>query len=203
MAVASLNTAFDLKDIFKQVHGYVPAHIDSLPNSISLGQSNAQITPVTKKTTNLYGQPLWGSSDLLGHEVFCPVTIEVDGKDYVFPFAVIGISRTKTVVMTEMSELNGSVKEVIGNKDYDITIKGFVIGDYDQFPDDKLKMLNDIFEQNQTVRLKSAFSDIFLHKNDKVLILKMDIPEKPKVIGVRDFALQMVSDGVFNLYVNE
>jgi hypothetical protein len=201
MSLATLDTAFNIVDLFEQVHGYRPAYVAGLPDNPP-ALPPAQVQPATKKTVNLYGETLYGQADMIGREVFCPITIEVDGTDYNFPFAVIGIDRTKTVVETQMTELNGSVKEIIGNNDFEISIKGFVIGDYDQFPDDKIKMLNDVFEWNQTVRLKSAFSDIFLHSNDYVLIKKLSIPEKPKVIGVRDFAFSAVSDGIFNLYIS-
>lgn len=137
---------------------------------------------------------------MIGREVFCPVTIEVDGKDYVFPFCVIGFKRTKTIIETEMTELNDTVDEIIGNKPWEISIKGFVIGQYDQFPDDQLQILDTIFEFNQTCRLKSAVSDIFLHSNDNILIRSLEIPEKPKVIGVRDFQFTAKSSGIFTLY---
>lgn len=201
MSAPKLNTAINVAEIFNQVYGYTPAKVAGLPTGTNM-LPDAQIQPITQKTENIYGEPLYSQSDLMGRQVFCPVTIEFNGVDYEFPFCVIGITRSKTVVMTEMTELNGTVKEIISNKDFDIDIKGFLIGDYDQFPDDKLQMLNNVFEYNQTVRLKSAFSDIFLHANDNVLILKMDVPPKPKVIGVRDFSLTMVSDGIFTLYVS-
>ena len=199
MAVATLNTVFDLKDLFTSIFGYTPAHVPSMPDAGPSGDL-PQIGAATIKTESIYGEPLYGSADMLGYEVFCPVTIEVDGVDFDFPYTVVGIRRSKTIIETEMTELNGSVKEIIGNRDFDITIKGFLIGQYGQFPDDKLKMLNDVFEYNQTVRLKSAYSDIFLHSNDYVVIKELQIPEKPKVIGVRDFSFQMVSDNIFTLY---
>jgi hypothetical protein len=197
--VASLNTVFNIRDLFNKVHGYNPAVVPGLPDTLEAAQL-AQIPNNNRKTVNIYGQPLYGQADMMGHEVFCPVTIEVDGVDFQFPYTVVGISRSKTVKLTDMTELNGSVKEIIGNSDFDITIKGFLIGQFEQFPDDKLKMLNDVSEYNQTVRLKSAYTDIFLHANDYVLLTNMQIPEKPKVIGVRDFSLKALSDGIFTLY---
>jgi hypothetical protein len=199
MSIVSLNTAFDLKELFEQIHGYRPASIGAMPDGSPVSDL-PQIGANVRKTENMYGQSLYGSADTMGYEVFCPVTIEVDGIDYDFPYTVVGVKRTKTVIETEMTELNGSVKEIIGNRDFDISIKGFLIGQYNQFPDDKLKMLNDVFEFNQAVRLKCAYTDIFLHSNDYVVIKDFQLPEKPKVIGVRDFSLQMVSDSIFTLY---
>ena len=199
MAVATLNTVYNLKDLFNTIFGYKPAHVPGFPDTVPPADL-PQIGAAARKTENIFGQPLYGTDEMMGYEVFCPVTIEVDGKDYYFPYTVVGIRRSKTIVETEMTELNGSVKEIIGNRDFDITIKGFLMGQYGQFPDDKLSMLNTVFEFNQAVRLKSAYTDIFLHSNDYVVIRDLQLPEKAKVIGVRDFSLQMVSDGIFTLY---
>ncbi|QEM13483.1 DUF6046 domain-containing protein [Mucilaginibacter rubeus] len=201
MAIATLNTAFDLKELFEQVHGYKPAKIAGLPDTIQPAEL-PQIGANARKTTNLYGQALYGAADTLGYEVFCPVTIEVDGVDYVFPYTVVGIRRAKTIVEEFMTELDGDINEIVGNRPYEITIKGFLIGINNQFPDDQIKMLNDVFVYNKPVRLKSAYTDIFLHDSDYVLIKDMQLPEKPKVIGVRDFTLAMKSDTIFTLYVD-
>lgn len=198
-AAVSLNTVFDIRELFAKVHGYKPAVIPGLPDTFASGEL-AQIPANNRKTVNLYGQPLYSQADLMGNEVFSPVTIEVDGVDYQFPYTVVGIRRSKIVVSTDMTELGGSVKEIIGNRDFEITIKGFLIGQLEQFPDDEIKALNEAFAFNQVVRLKSAYTDIFLHDNDYVLITDIQLPEKPKVIGVRDFSLQMSSDSIFTLY---
>jgi hypothetical protein len=203
MSAANLNTAFDLAELFNQVHGYKPAYVAGLPAASAAGP--AVVVPSTlKKITNIYGQPLYGQADMMGHEVFCPIVIEgvKNGKvkSYNYPYAVIGIDRIKTIVETQMTEINGTVKEIISNGDYQITIKGFLLGQYEQFPDKELTDLRELFDQNQSVRLQSAFSDLFLHGNDRVVLTKLSVPEKPKVIGVRDFSLTAVSDIVFTLY---
>lgn len=204
MSIKNTNTVFDLADIFSQVHGYRPAYVAGLPVS-SPGMPQAIVPSSIKKVTNMHGIPLYGQSDLIGREVFCPLTfLGVDAygkpKDYNFPYAVIGFCRTKTIISTEMTELNGSVDEVISNRDWEISIKGFLIGQFEQFPDTELKELNDLFEFNHTCRLQSAVSDIFLHTNDTILIKRIDIPEKPRVVGVRDFSIQAKSSSIFTLY---
>lgn len=198
------NTVFDIADIFQQLYGYKPAHVPGMPNSFPT-QSPATVQSIYKKTTNMYGTPLYSQSDLMGREVFCPITIggfDLFGKpkDYLFPFAVMGFSRTKTIVSTEMTETGGEVDEIISNRSWQISIKGFIIGEYEQFPDEGLKMLNDVFAHNNTVRLMSAISDIFLYDNDSILLTELEIPAKPKVIGVRDFQFKAKSSNIFTLY---
>jgi len=203
MSIKSVNTVFNIADLFKQVHGYVPAHLDTLyPDTIS-DQPLANLPAITKKTVTKLGMPIFGSADMMGREVFCPITIVSNGEKFKFPYAVASISRSKIIVSTPMTEIGGSVHEVISNDDYQITIKGFLIGQYEQFPDEELINLRRLFDRNEAVRLQSALTDLFLHDNDHVILTRLDIPAKPKVIGVRDFELQMVSDNIFTLYVNE
>lgn len=199
MIKPTLNTAINIAELYKEFFGQKPVIIPGISND---GETDpaAQIQPAYQKNTNLYGEPLYGQSDLLGQEVFCPVTIEVDGVDYFFPHVVVGIDRVKTVISTDMTEIGGSVHEVISNRDFEISIRGFLIGQYEQFPDEDLKRLNDAFTYNNKVRLKSALTDIFLHANDYVLITRMSVPPKPGVVGVRDFSLQLLSDSIFTLY---
>jgi len=193
----------DIADLFLQVYGYVPAHIGALPNQGTTLPA-AVVQPYAKKTVTAQGIALYGQADLLGHEVFCPITITgmVNGVSQVLnlPYAVMGFSRTKTIVETDMTELNGSIDEIISNKDFEISIKGFLIGQYEQFPDVELAALNAMCAVNATVQLQSALSDIFLQSNTNILIRKMDVPEKPKVIGVRDFTIQAKSSAIFTLY---
>ncbi|WP_295669510.1 DUF6046 domain-containing protein, partial [uncultured Mucilaginibacter sp.] len=173
-----------------------------LPNTGS-GLPAAFVSPYIKSTT-AQGLPLYGQADLLGNEVFCPITITgvVNGvtKDLKLPYAVIGMKRVKVIIETEMTELNGSVDEIISNKDFEIDIKGFLIGQYEQFPDTDLAALEEMCAVNNTVQLKSTYSDIFLKSNLNILIKEMVVPAKPKVIGVRDFSILAKSSSIFTLY---
>lgn len=197
MSAVNLNNVLNLADLFREVHGYTPAKIAGMPTTIDLGPQ-AQVQPVTRKTENLYGQPYY-QKDMLGQEVFCPMTIDVDGKDYFFPYTVMGFSRALVTVETEMTELGGSIDEIISLSDFAITMRGFLMGQYGQFPDDEITMLNDVMEAAKVVRLKSAYSDLYLRRNDNILIKKMDAPETTGVIGVRPFALQAKSSNIFTL----
>ncbi|WPU98381.1 DUF6046 domain-containing protein [Mucilaginibacter sp. cycad4] len=197
------DTIFDIEAIFKQLYGYKPGLIPDLPPSP--GERPFSISPAADNSyraqKNHYGNALYGGQDTIGHEVFCPLTIQAGDKEYFLPYTVIGFEREKNIKETEMSEAGGTAKEIISMKDWNISVKGFVIGDLERFPGKELDDLKTLFEARGIVRLKSAYSDIFLAGNDSVLIYKLSIPEKPKVVGVRDFAMQLKSDSIFKLTI--
>jgi hypothetical protein len=192
------DTVFDIAAIFKQLYGYKPAHIPDLPPAPA--EPSFSISPRTD--TNIYGNALYGGQDTIGREVFCPLTIMVGQIEYFFPYTVIGFEREKTIKETEMTEAGGAAKQIISMKDWSISVKGFVIGYQEQLPGDELQALKYVFESKEEVRLKSAYSDLFLSANDRVLIYKLSIPEKPRVIGVRDFAMEMKSDSILTLMID-
>ena len=105
-----------------------------------------------------------------------------------------------------MVERGGSVIEEIGLGPWEIEIKGFLIDGNNEFPDDQLISLYQLYVANQvtntivTVQLKCAISDIFLGANPNVVITEIEIPPKAKVIGVRDFSMKMIQDSILVLY---
>ncbi|MFS2189813.1 DUF6046 domain-containing protein [Mucilaginibacter sp. Mucisp84] len=188
----------NLPDVFKTIYGYLPQTVPGLPvsddsNPFSVG------TTSTEKRTTLKGSPLYGLSDVLGREVFCPVTINVAGKDYGFPYAVLGLRSRKILKETPMTERGGRVIEQIGVDAWEIILKGFFLHPLNQFPDEELDMLNQVYKYNEPVKLKCALSDLFLDTDDRVVIASLDIPEKAKIIGVKDFAFTMIQNTILDL----
>lgn len=192
------DTVFDIAAIFKQLYGYKPAHIPDLPPAPA--EPSFSISPRTD--TNIYGNALYGGQDTIGHEVFCPLTIQAGDKTYHLPYTVMGFSRERNIKETEFSEAGGTAKQIISLRDWNISVKGFVIGEMEGFPGKELKALKELFESNRPVYLKSAYSDIFLAVSDSVVIYKLSIPEKPKVVGVRDFVMDMKSNSIIKLTID-
>lgn len=190
---------FDVAQIFQDLYGYKPAKIPGMPAS-SDTTDPYKIEPATQKRTTLKGSSIYGLKDLIGREVFCPVIIQARGVDYEFPFVVMGMQNKAIIRETPMVERGGSVIEEIGVEAWKITIKGFLIDPLNQFPDEQLDMLNQLWKTREPVRLKCALSDLFLDMDDKVVLTSLVIPEKAKIIGVKDFTMEMVQDGILDLY---
>lgn len=191
---------YDIAEIFDKLYGYKPAVIPALPAEPGAGDPFQVPAAAAQKRTTLMGSPIYGSQDMLGREVFCPIVITSNGKDYEFPFAVMGLQNKAIIIETPMVERQGSVIEEISVEAWKISIKGFLIDPLNQFPDEQLNMLNEVWKKREPVRLKCALSDLFLDKDDHVVITSLTIPEKAKVIGVRDFSFEIIQDGILDLY---
>ena len=191
---------FKIQDIFLQLYGVVPPHIDSLPAAQNAGNPNQVNSGYSKRLTTLKGSPLYGLSDTIGREVFCPLTLKAGDNEYNFPYAIVGLKSKIQTKETPMIERGGVVIEEIGAGPWEISVKGFLMNPDMQFPDDRLYELNQLYTRRQPVNIINALTDLFLDASDQVVITSLDIPPKPKVIGVRDFAMTIVQDSILDLY---
>ena len=197
---AAHNVVIDIAATFQAIYGYLPANVPPMPaapNNVNPYQVNG--TSAIKKQTAM-GSPLYGLSDMIGREVFMPITITSGGVDYNFPFGVIGIKVRKILKETPMVERGGDVIEEIATGALEFDFKGFLIDAADQFPDDQLAAVKTLFYTNAPVYLKCALTDLFMPAGDQVVIKELDIPAKAKVIGVKEIAFTMKQDSILDLY---
>ena len=139
------------------------------------------------------GSPFY-KKDATGREYFLPVKLGDDKVDYDLPYTVISIRGKKTIVDTPMVEREGSVKEFISMEDYSITIRGFFINHFGQFPQDDITTFRDWWIKNKALKISNVLTDIFLTGKQKVVIVDMDIPETTGTTNVRPFTIELTSD---------
>ncbi len=155
-------------------------------------------------------------------KVFMPVTIRFEdegqtafggagsasdqkpNKSWQLPNPVVSIESRKHIIDTALTERRGTVKEMINTSDYEIMIRGLIVGPTHDFPEDQIAMLRDAYEQNKPVSIASAVTDIFLLRpdrsgSDKVVIAEMRLPVIRGVKNVRPYELKLISDEAFNL----
>ena len=155
-------------------------------------------------------------------KVFMPVTISFEdegqtafggagsdsdqkpNKSWQLPNPVVSIESRKHIIDTALTERRGTVKEMINTSDYEIMIRGLIVGPTQDFPEDQVAMLRDAYEQNKPVSIASAVTDIFLLRpdrsgSDKVVIAEMRLPVLRGVKNVRPYELKLISDETFNL----
>lgn len=146
-------------------------------------------------------------TDYLGKEIWLPIKFlgldkEVFGtSELLLPYATIRMSVRKTIAKTPLPERKGTVKEVYNIDDYAISIKGFVMDEPNkQWPERELILLRKLAEQNNSVVLDNALSNIFLDRDTRVLIEGLELPEAPGGRKyVRPFSLELESDTIFEL----
>ena len=177
--------AVDLKNIYKNYFG----------KDFSVGEKQEP-----EHTTSL-GTPI--KEQLLGREVFLPITFKCNGKELKIPCATIRVQGKKNIIKTVVAERKGTVKEQFSIGDYEFTIKGVLIGKGENLPDKDMLLLRDLFESTKPVELHNAIAEMFLDKSEYVCIESLEFPEvEGKTLRHRPFTLTCESDYVDSLTID-
>lgn len=98
-----------------------------------------------------------GKAALLGHPLFMPLILQKTSYDVLvngqvkkngvtvpkmfFPIVLIEASRSKVIEVTTIEGRNGTIKEFSNLGDYEISIKGILVGDEGGYPTEQVKGL--------------------------------------------------------------
>lgn len=188
---------FDFGTAFREAFGY------DAPRDLS--QLQIAEKPA-RREQSAKGAPFY-ATDLSGREFFLPVYL--DG--LLLPFAIISMTWRKTVVETTMPERGGSVNELININDYVFNIKGLLVNENDEYPDDEIQQLHDKFLINKSLSMRSALTDIVLSgrpdgagdddEGHKVVVLSVNWPPVSGVEHVKPFEIELKSDLIFELEI--
>ena len=195
-------TSLSLAVLFEQAFGYRSAafepHFEAVKGKRAVG--------VVDK--GRYGSPYYAADDL-GREYFMPVTLIYSDGDagrqrLTLPYPVVSVSGRKSIVETPMTERRGTVKELLGTRDFEITIRGFVVAEGEAFPEDGLIALRNLFEQALPLTVECPMTDIFLLRadrsgSDQVVMVELGFPPVTGVKHVRPYLMRLVSDEPFEL----
>ena len=178
---------------------------------------NPDVKPVTgivKGNRTEYGTAagarLYGIDAVSGVEYYLPATLEwkepnVTGlRQLDLPHPLVSVTASKNIIETQLTERRGTVKELINANDLQITIRGVIIGKTNEFPEEVVTQLWELYSQNVAMTLKNGLTDIFLINSDtqgydKVVIKSLTFPEIRGVKHVKGYEMQLVSDVPFSL----
>ena len=204
----------DLVDFFEKTFGYTTTAFDPKFKQVSgdqgsLGRGSA---------TGASGSDYYAIGNN-GREYYMPIKIVYPGPDITLPdgsvtsglnvdlylpYPVFSISSRKTIIETPLTERRGTVKELINIEDYQISVKGFIIGTTNEFPEADVTTLVRLYENNTAISIHNPMTDIFLLRpdrsgSDKVVIKDLEFPEVKGVKNVRAYSFKLLSDEPFNL----
>jgi hypothetical protein len=164
-----------------------------------------------RKEYSEVGSPYY-ASDAFNREYFMPVTLSFPGgngtedtlQSWNLPHPIVSISSRKTIIETPLVERRGTVKELINIEDYEIAIKGFIIGQTHEFPEKDVSRLRRLYEYNIPLSIQCPVTDIFLLRpdrsgSDQVVIKELKFPSLGGIKNVRPYELHLVSDAPFSL----
>ncbi len=171
-------TSYDIKKIFKDTWGYHPPVFDVAD------QPEKTSKKVDYFATGLFGRPY-----------FMPVKLG----DVNLPNPVIKVTNKKNIVESILVNRIGTVKELIGQEDYKINIKGIIIIEDNSYPEKQITDIHNLYSKNTNLTISSALTDIFLTDNNSVVITDITWPEMAGIQNVKTFEINLVSDRAFEL----
>ena len=115
--------------------------------------------------------------------------------------ATISLNARKNIVKTKIINQKGTIKEIVGQDDYSVTISGILIGQYGHptiqdlqraKPVQKMKELIEISEARISVDVLSKYLNNFLIK--KLVIESFSFPQNLESSNLQAFTLTCTSD---------
>jgi len=135
----------------------------------------------------------------LGRPYFMTLAVQNGEKTRWFPNEpLVSISRKKTIVETATVGENrtGTVKEYICAEDYEIDIKGVIIGDDDSYPAEEVKNLNDLFNLKGTLEIqKNPFFELF--GIQRIILKTISFDEMVGKQSIQKYTIKAVSEEPF------
>lgn len=151
-------------------------------------------TLLSKKGVKFYAK------NSLGNIMYMPVTLSTDSKQVILENTVISLACKKTIVETPLVARKGTVKEEISIDDWEISIKGIIIGK-NFYPETEVEELKNLFEENKALGINNVLTAMFLDDQEKVVIKSLELNDSKGMEHVQPFTMQMVSDTEFDLYI--
>lgn len=191
---------FDIKDLFKIYWGYnaLPypeAIIDRIAPPIANYKAKdyeKKIIPalntVSKLGVNFY------EKNIVGREFFMPINL--DG--YILQNTIFSTNRRKNIEETFLPGRPGSVKELISDNDIVFNVKGIIVGHGNNYPEEEVTKLNDLYIKHKALKIKNAIAAILFHNNEKVVIFDLNLLEI-KMQNTQAFDMVLKSDNDFEI----
>jgi hypothetical protein len=116
------------------------------------------------------------------------------------PLIELGLS--KNLVITEMTNYEGTVKESMGMNDWDITIRGVIIGENENsYPIAEIQNLRKISETRESVEVISEYLNLF--DVFYIAIRSIRFPVFEGAPHIQPYEIQALSDKIVELVVRD
>ncbi len=197
-----MTNTYSIEELFKLYWNYsaLPYPVALLNRVVGFKQNyetggfDIQRFPVRNEVSKL-GVPLW-NKNIVGREFFMPINI--DG--YLLQNTIMSAQCRKNIVETALVGRQGTVKELISAEDWQFSVKGIIASADNNYPEDEVIKLSELYEKNQALKISNALAAILLKNNEKIVITSLNLMEL-KTPNVQAFELQFVSDNDFEIVI--
>lgn len=152
------------------------------------------------------GIPITDRSYWEGRYALCELTLRrSDGRTLTVGDAACAVSRTRNIVTTQIVGMDGTVKEYIGEGDWQLNIvigvnavrDGVIV---DEYPAEGVGGLLDFLDDKAALEVHSAFLDLFdIHS----IVVRSVSATQDTASNYQSVSLSAVSDGEYNVYSTE
>lgn len=147
---------------------------------------------------SINGTPL-RKMDHRGIWYFMPVMIRHKEGTLELQNAVIRITGQKNIVETPLVGRKGSVKELVSIDDYTVSITAFVKSDDGTYPEEQIRRIRELYNQNASVEIISVLTDLVLDQDDRIVITDIEYPPTPGVEDGQAVRIECRTDHDFDL----
>lgn len=185
---------FNFREIVAKVHDYVGKPFNGLGTERAIDSALSSLSSV------------YGTSHLLGRNLFFSLVLKHNGVPYPFPNEpLISLTLVKTIVETPTvgKYRKGTVKEYINTEDYQITIRGVCINKEKAFyPVAQVALLNRMFAINEAL---DVFANPFLalFGIEKMVLKDIHFDEMMGKPYLQSYTITAVSDQPFFAELSE
>ncbi|MDD3079090.1 MAG: DUF6046 domain-containing protein [Paludibacter sp.] len=188
---------FDLGKIFKSVWGYTAA-----PFLFTKKKSRSDYSfgdDIVRRENNIKGSPFYSTNNN-GNEVFLPIwLIRTNGDKFLLQNTVSSFTSKKNIVETTLINQQGSVKEEISIDDWEVNVKGIIVSDDYDYPDQQVADLRQLYKLSESLEIENARSSLLFENNERVVIRDLKFTEIKGMKNMQAFEMNLVSDFEFKL----
>ncbi|HMP93057.1 MAG TPA: DUF6046 domain-containing protein [Phnomibacter sp.] len=198
---------YDIQELYRRTFGTNPI-VPSMPKAspiaelpvVSSAQQPGIYTARGRQLMEQYrGVEVWMPVRLWGVMGTSPALLEL-------PYSVVRAQNKKHIISTPLAGRQGTVKELYSADDWQITIRGFLIGTNNSWPEDEVERLAQFFRLQQPLVIASPLTDVLLedkqrpHEQCRAVIEALEFTEvEGGRLKAQGFALKLLSDSIFTL----
>lgn len=207
-----MSNAIDLKKIFSYTWGFIGL---PFPEMVIKG------LPVVKRERSFIAADdmtfdVWLKNEISekgvsirhknskGVEIFMPIWLssnDSDALEYLLPNTVMSISSKANIVTTALVNRDGTFKEEISLDDWEISIRGVMVGEGNNYPEQAVQTLTNWYATRAAFNIQNARTAICLSGGEKIVITDLRFPEIRGFENTQPYELKLISDKEFSLYI--
>lgn len=111
------------------------------------------------------------------------------------------VTMTKNIVKTDLQGYDGTIKEYISDGDYQVTIRGMLVSEENEYPQSQVSLLHQLCLLKKEIVVESEFLQLFGIYN--LVIESYNFPQQEAIVNAQLFELNCVSDKPIELIIED